>query len=104
LLTGGQDTTARIWDVATGKEVVSIDRNVNGNFRIQAIYSHDNQFVFTADETSSSIFAWDASSGIMVSELKSHSKFIRCLTPSPTERAFISCSDDCRARFWAADD
>jgi len=66
-------------------------------------FEHSGEWIFAADDSNSpgGVAVWDTRTGEMVRRLDGHSKSVRCIVASPTEAAFVTCSDDNRARFWS---
>jgi len=102
LLSSGKDSLCRLWEVSTGRQVMSYLGCHQQKYRMQCTFTYGGDFVLAADETALSIIAWDSRTGELVKRLPGHNKVIRCIASSPTEPAFMSCSEDHRARFWSA--
>nr|CUU99611.1 hypothetical transcript [Hymenolepis microstoma] len=63
-------------------------------------HCHRNVFLFP-DEATKSLCCWDSRNADRQRLLPlNHNGPIRCFVHSPTTAAFLSCSDDNRARFW----
>ncbi|MDM8559666.1 hypothetical protein [Candidatus Parabeggiatoa sp. HSG14] len=65
LATGGHDSTARIWDVNTGDEIIKLSHDGSVNF---VIFSDNNQWLATAsiDKT---VRVWEVATGKEISRL-----------------------------------
>jgi cleavage stimulation factor subunit 1 len=63
-------------------------------------FSYNEDHVYGCDESTQSIICWDSRTGRLVKKFKGHEKVVCRIVASPVEDAFISCSDDHRARFW----
>ena len=100
LLSGGLDSVARLWDYSSGKQVMAYAGH-RQNQRSPSIFSHCGSFVFSADGDGY-IAAWDTKTGEYVKRLAGHSKAVRWLDASPVADEFVSCSEDSKVRFWAA--
>ena len=67
----------------------------------QAIFNHTEDYVLFPDEATQSLCTWDSRNASRKQLLSlGHNGPIQLLHHSPTHAAFISCSDDYRARFW----
>ncbi|XP_067123797.1 cleavage stimulation factor subunit 1 [Centruroides vittatus] len=104
VLSSGKDSLVRLWELsmsrcliaytgagATGKQV----------HRGQAIFNHTEDYVLFADEKTTSLCCWDARNAERQRLLSlGHNNVVRYIVHSPTGPAFLTCSDDFRARFW----
>lgn len=98
-LTGGSDLKIKLWELSTGRVVQTYSsRNAKVKTRFQTTFNFNEDLVISSDQ--SDIFTWNTKTGEQVQKLSGHNKFIRYVTSSPIEQAFVSCSDDQRARFW----
>jgi len=102
LLSGGQDSTARLWELSTGRQVMCYTGAVHRQYRLQTVFSSTSDHVLSSDETTCNIVAWDTRTGELVTKVGGHAGVVRYIAVSPSEPAFVSCSEDMRARFWAA--
>jgi len=102
LLSGGQDSTSRLWDLSTGRQVMLYSGAVHRNYRLQTAFTLTGDHVLSADEETFDTVAWDTRTGELVGRLQGHTRAVRYIAVSPSEPAFISCSEDMRSRFWAA--
>ncbi|EDO32178.1 predicted protein [Nematostella vectensis] len=101
VISSGKDSLVYLWELATGRAVNMYTGSTMTNYRTQAIFNHTEDFILVADEKNSSISCWDTRTTEKLKALPSgHNNHIRCLTHSPVGAAFVSCSDDFRARFW----
>ena len=67
----------------------------------QAVFNHTEDYVMFPDEATTSLCAWDARNASRKQLLSlGHNGPVRWMVHSPTQAAFLSCSDDYRARFW----
>lgn len=100
LLSCGADSTARLWDVSSGSEVLCLTGFKNDDYRSNAVFFHQDQYVLVSDKYSSSVIAFNKNDGQHVRSFIGHSQPIKWICASQSEPAFISCSYDHRARFW----
>ncbi|XP_077509237.1 cleavage stimulation factor subunit 1 Cst50 [Amblyomma americanum] len=104
VLSSGKDSIVKLWELsmsrcliaytgagATGKQV----------HRAQGIFNHTEDYVLFPDEKTTSLCSWDSRNAERQRLLSlGHNNTVRHLVHSPTGPAFLTCSDDFRARFW----
>ncbi|KAK2551246.1 Cleavage stimulation factor subunit 1 [Acropora cervicornis] len=113
-----KDGAIKIWDGVSNKCIQTFPQAHNGAEVYSICFSQNSKYVvssgndslvflwelstvFVADESNNSIACWDTRTTEKLKTLSSgHNNHIRCLAHSPTGAAFVSCSDDYRARFW----
>lgn len=100
ILTSGQDGTSKLWDTTTGKQLMVYEGAQQSQLKLESVFTQDESYVLGCDESSSAIVQWNSLTGELVRKLDGHSKPVTSLAVSPTEPAFMSCSDDGRGRFW----
>ncbi|XP_062505276.1 cleavage stimulation factor subunit 1-like [Corticium candelabrum] len=101
LLTCGKDSLANLWEISTGRIINSYKDAMQSHCRSQAVFNHTEDWVIMPDEKTSCVHSWDSRTAEKANPLSSgHSYPIRCIVHSPSLPAFITCSDDHRARFW----
>jgi WD40 repeat protein len=98
LVTGGDDGTARMWSVATGKLVQAYGRHEKGGISAVAL-STDLKLVATGgnDETAR---LWDAQTGKEVHVFKGHKSRVNGVALSHNGKWLATCGDDGKARIW----
>lgn len=99
IVTGGDDGMAKVWDVATGAELVSFmahTRELRG-----AAFSPDGLRIVTCslDGTAK---VWDAATGKELLTLAGHTGPVRGVTFSPDGSRIVTGSDDHSAKIWDA--
>jgi WD40 repeat protein len=97
VVTASRDSTARIWDAKTGKEIAVLkghDRPLSS-----ATFSGDGTWVATAsyDRTAR---IWDAESGIAILVLKGHAGSVFTAVFSGNGKRVVTASNDNTARIW----
>lgn len=101
ILSSGKDSNVKLWEVTSGhvlNEYVGVTQH---NHRTGACFNHTEDLIIAPDEKGMAIGCWDARTAEPHPHLVSgHNNVVRGAIHSPTMPAFISCSDDFRARFW----
>eukprot|EP00038_Savillea_parva_P026441 m.54115 g.54115 ORF g.54115 m.54115 type:complete len:500 (+) comp7507_c0_seq2:73-1572(+) len=103
LLSGGQDSAARLWDVRTGKVILNYMGATADKREIQSCFSDDELEVYSIDESCDGVCSWDASTGYNYALTKSIGAG-KCLAHSPTHKLLLGGGGegmDTKARFWA---
>ncbi|MBA4063430.1 MAG: hypothetical protein C0501_06900, partial [Isosphaera sp.] len=97
LLTASMDGTARVWDAATGRELMAFRGHVR---RLRsAAFSPDGSRVATASEDGTAR-VWDAERGAELLTLKGHGGWVRTAAFSPDGGRLLTASADGTARVW----
>ncbi len=100
LASGGDDRTARIWDLESGQLLESLRGHqapVNG-----VAFSPDHRRLATASDRTVRI--WKLESGELERTLEAHSKLVTAVAWSPDGASIVTASTDGEARVWGADD
>ncbi|KAL5103555.1 Cleavage stimulation factor subunit 1 [Taenia crassiceps] len=104
VLTSGKDSVVKLWELSTSRCLISYTgAGTLGlhTHRSNAVFNHTEDYVLFPDEVTKSLCCWDSRNADRQRLLPlSHNGPIRCFVHSPTTAAFLSCSDDNRARFW----
>jgi ABC-type multidrug transport system fused ATPase/permease subunit len=97
ILTRSDDQTARIWDAASGEELVRLSGHTD--WVLQATWSVDESKILTssADQTAR---IWDAASGEELVRLSGHTASVWQATWSADESKILTSSADQTARIW----
>ncbi len=99
LLSGSEDGTMRLWDVNSGKELISY----SGHFGAiqQATFFHsDERILSIAEQNTAKI--WDTKKGTVLFELIGHEDNIKKFVISPDEKIIITTSEDGAINAWDA--
>ena len=99
IVTASADNTARVWDAASGKEVVAL-RGHEGPVR-SATYSPDGLRIVTASSDKTAR-VWDAASGREILALRGHEGVVSSAAYSPDGLRIVTASWDKTARVWDA--
>ena len=95
LATGSSNRTARIWDVATGSQLLQVD---HGGLVQGVAFSPDGRLLATGTSNRTARI-WDASTGRQLLQVL-HAKGVYCVAFSPDGRLLATGSEDCTARIW----
>ncbi|MEO7983000.1 MAG: caspase family protein, partial [Bacteroidota bacterium] len=98
LLSASWDSTARLWNMLTGKTKMIFRGHTNSLF--DAHFSPDQKNIVTA-ANDNTIRIWDISNGTTIKTLKGHKDWVTKLRFSPDGKMLISISFDNTARIWA---
>ena len=98
-LTGSTDSTARLWDAATGKPVATLAGHDNAVGAVA--FSPDGKLVLTGSEDKSARL-WDAATGKPVATLAGHTSDVPAVAFSPDGKLVLTGSKDNTARLWDA--
>jgi WD40 repeat protein/serine/threonine protein kinase len=97
LASGGEDLTARIWDAATGKELLALKGHTKW---INAVaFSPDGKRLATASGDSTAKL-WDAETGEEITTLIGHQARVNAVVFSPDGRRLFTASDDTLVKVW----
>ena len=99
IVTASYDKTARVWDAATGKEIVVLrghDGPVNS-----AAFSPDGKRIVTASDDKTAR-VWDAATGKKIVVLRGHDGAVFSAAFSPDGSRIVTASRDQTARVWDA--
>ena len=104
ILSSGKDSLIKLWELATNRcLIVYTGAGATGKqeHRTQAVFNHTEDYILFPDEATTSLCCWDSRNAERQRLLGlGHNGAIRVLAHSPTGPAFVSCSEDFRARFW----
>ncbi|KAI7686934.1 Cleavage stimulation factor subunit 1 [Sarcoptes scabiei] len=103
ILSSGKDSMVKLWELSMSRCLIAYTgMNQNSQkHRTQSSFNHTEDFVLMPDEISNSLCVWDARNAECLPLLPlGHNQPVRRICHSPTAPAFLTCSDDFRARFW----
>jgi WD40 repeat protein len=95
--TASDDSTARLWNTATGA-AVAVLKGHHGRVW-SAIFSADGKRIVTASGDNTARI-WDAATGAALVELKGHEDAVSAVAFSPNGKLVATASDDKTARIW----
>jgi WD40 repeat protein len=99
IVTGSSDRTAKVWDAASGREVLTLKGH--GDRVWSAAFSPDGQRIVTGS-LDCTARVWDAASGKELLTLKGDNGPVLSVTISPDGQRIVTGSDDHRAKVWDA--
>ena len=97
VVTGSDDGTARMWDVATGKELLIFRGHTDAVTAVA--FSPDGKLVISGSQDRTAKI-WEAVSGKELFSLAGHTAGIRCVAFSPDGQRFATGGKDAVAKIW----
>ena len=97
VVTASVDKTARVWDAASGKLIVSLEGHECPVY--SAAFSTDATRVVTASDDKTAR-VWDAASGKLILRLDGHAVSVNTAAFSTDATRVVTASDDKTARVW----
>ena len=108
ILSAGKDSMVKLWEMSMCSCLLTYEGASNPsskNHRAQAVFNHTEDFVMFPDCRNIQLHSWNARTGTHLDLLQlNHNYSVRFIAHSPTSSAFITCSEDFRARFWSVRD
>jgi WD40 repeat protein/tRNA A-37 threonylcarbamoyl transferase component Bud32 len=101
IVTAGEDRTARVWDAATGRLLVTLSGH-DGRRVFMAAFDRDGARIITAGDDRTARL-WDARTGRPIAVLAGHDKWVWVARFSPDGRRIVTASVDGTARLWDGD-
>lgn len=104
LLSSGKDSLVKLWELSTSRALIAYTgAGTTGKqeHSTQAVFNHTEDFVLFPDEATTSLCSWNSRNASRCHLMSlGHNGAIRHIVHSPVQPAFLTCSDDFRARFW----
>ncbi|XP_043472833.1 cleavage stimulation factor subunit 1 [Leptopilina heterotoma] len=104
LLSSGKDSLIKLWELSTSRCLIAYTgAGTTGKqeHKAQAVFNHTEDYVMFPDEATTSLCAWNSRNASRKQLLSlGHNGPVRLIVHSPVAPAFLTCSDDFRARFW----
>jgi WD40 repeat protein/tRNA A-37 threonylcarbamoyl transferase component Bud32 len=101
LVTGSDDGTARVWDVATGKETLAFRRHARGRRVAAVAFSPDGKRVVSGSHDGT-LYVWDPDGGQEPLLLQGHTQAVIAAAFSRDGKWVASGSEDRTVRVWDA--
>ncbi len=74
-----KDTTARLWDIQTGKELNRLEHAKS----VECVTFSPNGFILASSSVDNSVCFWDADSGLRINRIEKHTKSVSSVAFSP---------------------
>ncbi|KAK2165794.1 hypothetical protein LSH36_45g07027 [Paralvinella palmiformis] len=104
VLSAGKDSLVKLWELSTARCLIAYTGAGSTGMmehRAPAVFNHTEDYVLFPDEKTTSLCCWDSRNADRQRLLAlGHNASVRCIAHSPTGPAFVTCSEDFRARFW----
>ncbi|KAG4071780.1 hypothetical protein HA402_011934 [Bradysia odoriphaga] len=104
LLSSGKDSLVKLWELSTSRCLIAYTgAGTTGKqeHNTQAVFNHTEDYILFPDEATTSLCSWNSRNASRLHLMSlGHNGPIRFIIHSPTHPAFLTCSDDFRARFW----
>ncbi|MHA2160214.1 MAG: WD40 repeat domain-containing protein, partial [Candidatus Thorarchaeota archaeon] len=101
ILSGGQDTTIRFWDIENEKEIhkfIGHDGPVYG-----LVLTPDGKRLVSIADKDLAVKVWDLEAKTLVSSLAPNSAHVNAVAISPDQRFIVTGGNDGITRFWDVD-
>lgn len=104
LLSSGKDSLVKLWELSTSRCLIAYTgAGTTGKqeHNTQAVFNQTEDYVLFPDEATTSLCSWNSRNASRLHLMSlGHNGAVRYIIHSPTHPAFLTCSDDYRARFW----
>jgi len=98
MVSGGNEGTIKLWDVATGRELRTFVHP--GHVPTRSIAFHPGGKIVVSGHEDGTIQLWDAATGKKLREFAGHSSSVDSIAFSPDGRLFASGSVDLTLKLW----
>jgi WD40 repeat protein/mono/diheme cytochrome c family protein len=99
-LSGGDDGTVRLWDVASGKELRRLEGHPEA---VDAVAFSANGWRAASGGRDRSVRVWNLEDGRELARCEGHTGRVRCVAFAPDGRTLLSAGEDATLRLWEAD-
>ncbi|XP_019869819.1 cleavage stimulation factor subunit 1-like [Aethina tumida] len=104
ILSAGKNSICKLWELNTSRCLIAYTgAGTTGKqeYEAQAVFNHTEDYVLFPDEATTSLCTWNSRNASRKKLMSlGHNGAVRWIVHSPTQAAFLTCSDDFRARFW----
>jgi formylglycine-generating enzyme required for sulfatase activity/WD40 repeat protein/serine/threonine protein kinase len=100
IASGSVDSTAKVWDVATGQEILNLE--APGSWVYSVAFSPDAKWIVSA-HGDGIVRVWDAETGQESKILKGHSAQVTSVAIDPKGKRIVSGSYDQTVKVWDAE-
>lgn len=97
VLSGSEDSTLKLWDVASGENVRSLTGQ--SNVILSVAFSPDGIHTLSGSDDHT-LMLWDLSNGRMMRTLRGHTYYVKTVAFSPNGKFALSGSDDSTLKLW----
>lgn len=108
LLSAGKDHLVKLWDISMSSCLLAYQgasNNPQKKHRAQATFNHSEEFILFPDSRNTTMHVWNSRTGEHLTPLAlCHNNSVRFVVHSDVSQAFLTCSEDYRARFWTVRD
>jgi WD40 repeat protein len=99
ILTGSDDSTAKLWDAETGQEIRTF--RVHNDWVNSVAFSPDGRLVLTGMSwENETVKLWDAETGQEIHTFLGHTDWVTSVAFSPDGKWILTGSGDGTARIW----
>jgi WD40 repeat protein len=99
IATGGEKNTVKIWDVATGKELKTIEGHKGEVYALAFSPDDDGRWIASAGEDST-VKVWDSHTGEIVLSFRGHRGLVSSVAFSSDGRFLVSGGRDTTVKIW----
>lgn len=108
ILSAGKDSLVKLWEMSMCSCLMSYEGATSSsskNHRAQSVFNHTEEYVLFPNSRNITLHSWNARAGKHLETLPlCHNNSVRFITHSDVTPAFLTCSEDFRARFWSVRD
>ena len=96
-ITGSDDKTLKVWDMATGKQMLVLEGHSD---KVNSVVINNNDQFAASASSDKTIRVWNLLNGVQIQALKGHTEFIVALAISSDNNFIVSGSWDKTVRVW----
>jgi WD40 repeat protein len=99
IVSGSQDSTVRVWDTHTGKQLAVLEGHTG---YVHSVAYSRNGTRIVSGSSDCTVRVWNAHTGQQLAVLEGHTDCVRSVAFSPDGAHIVSGSDDTTVRVWFA--